>query len=200
VLERASPNSVITNTGYLVEPMPHNSSPKNPMHWQAYAKVALAHGDIVMLDQEKNSRSATGRWNRRRERVGSRIPRTGTAAKAVEEPPLSRLFRFPSVVINGKSIELRVCRDIMALSQSLADVLVVPAMGLPDRKEEYNAAVTSLKKNGFAVINDTDQNGRFQLVRQSRLLKNVGGESQVSWLPQPKSRAPRKSGGNRPRK
>ncbi|MBN1941090.1 MAG: hypothetical protein JW772_02820 [Candidatus Diapherotrites archaeon] len=167
VYEKAPLRSTITNTGYLVGPSAKNPKSAKPMHWQAYAKIEMPRGDSRRIKATRNAKQGIERWNQRAEKMKN------SAAE----------YNFPSVTINGKRVELRVCADIILKSRQKPNVLVVPAWGLEPQAEGRPRDVARiLKTNGFAIVNDLGEGG----TRNPSLFEKVKGAS-LARVSEPKS-------------
>ncbi|MBU0635957.1 hypothetical protein KKE06_02945 [Candidatus Micrarchaeota archaeon] len=126
--KRVSPQ----NTGYLIGPRLRNKKNKRHMYWKRYVKIGdtVSSGlkrRILRLKKVRNERFAHG---------FKRVPQ----------------YVFPSTIINGKRVELRVCSDSGLPSYRKSEVIVIPARGLEvsSRSETLNA----LTQNGFAIVHD----------------------------------------------
>jgi len=153
VMESVGSGKGLSNTGYLVAPYAFNDNPQKPVQWKAYSKLSFSDFDARL-------HAFYGAEAKDIQHVGKRTSRLATAIPSVspklQDTWLGATFRFPRVKIGGKTVELRVCSDVVALNRSKADVLVIPAAGfpLPLQAEDKESLRKSLAKNGFAVIND----------------------------------------------
>lgn len=157
VLENAPLKKTVTNTGYLVEPFPQGIRRQTGRSWMAYPKIVLAHGDRLVLHNTRRRKAAERHWNQRADRLATRMERLVAFGNTT---PVYSQFQFPRTVINGKTIELRVCLDVGEFNRHPADVIVVPSWGL-DAPLQHDATLeaiyNSLKRDGFAIINDVTQ-------------------------------------------
>ena len=152
VLEKAPLKKSITNTGYLIGPKALNENPGKPMNWKAYAKASLPLLDFRQLERSENA-DAAFQWRERARRISNSLLKGQKPKRRKRDV---RDINFPSVVINGKRVELRVCADIDLKNKTPANVVVVPAFGLNRQAIKLGQLYRSLHKNGFAIINDTE--------------------------------------------
>lgn len=163
LLERAPLNRTVTNTGYLISP-PAKRGSRSKVFWQASPKRLLTRLDELgfLHNEFSGSRPNPGfareraHWLARSARMSLGKTPTPNRLPAIE----ALRFSFPRVRINGRSIELRICADLMLKGTARADVLVVPAQGLFD-PESYERSVRRFAQaHGFALIHDLQPSDR----------------------------------------
>ena len=148
VIEKAPLKKTFTNTGYLIGPQAKNPEAAKPVQWQAYPKISATKLEKHIMEKQPDIENAKSHWTRRSARLAD-------SETYREKEELS--FSFPRTIINGKKIELRVCFDSGLLNNEPAHIMVVPAKRLPVAREDIVRLNRSLKRRGFAIVNDASK-------------------------------------------